>query len=433
MAPTTPIGDLATLAEVLDVTEEAAANIVLTAAVQEQSTPESQTAAASITLTPSVIEQVAAAETAAGSIALTPGVVEQAGAADTVSASISLTPNVVEDAGAAGTETALVDLTLTPNVADEQTGATETASATLTLTPNVVEEAGAAATETAAGSISLTPAVTAQGGAAETAAGSIALTAGVVEQAGATETAQASISLSPGVTESATQAAVAPDSGANHQWDWTAGSGTTVTDVNGAEDASWNAVGWQTGAGANDVYGRPDGSDDYGSWSTTAFDFGISGPITIFQWLKPESSISDDRLINSEFSSVNNNLYTGFGSGTAFDWMLTRGGNQQSIRAGDVSNYYGDWIAYACTAGPSNGMVSYLATPGDSYSVDQLGTTSVPPTDSGSWENTVTWGGYQGNSENSFNGGIDVSFIDDTEWTQSELQTFVDDSKGLYS
>lgn len=223
-----------------------------------------------------------------------------------------------------------------------------------------------------------------------------------------------------------------PDSGASHQWNFTAGSGTTVSDVNGAEDADWNAIGWQTGAGAEDTYGQPDGSDDYAPFDAQAFNFGVSGPITIFYWLEPESTISDDRLLNSEFSASGNNFYTGFGNGTQFDWMLTRNGSQQYIRAGDVSNYYGEWIAYAVTAGPSNGLVSYLAESGDSYSVDQLGTASVPSQATGDWEQTVTWAGYAGSSESSFNGGLDIAFVDNTEWTQSELQTFVDDSKSLY-
>lgn len=233
-----------------------------------------------------------------------------------------------------------------------------------------------------------------------------------------------------------------PDSGGTHQWNYTEGSGTTVADSIASLDIAYSGATWQTGAGADDSYLELDGTDDYGDLGSASQSelshFVRDAQGTAFVWVKPSSGAADSDMgiLSSEFSTAapaisirhvpDQAVFVRIGSDDGAVLDINGGG----LSASDE----GDWVAYAASVDGTDGYL-YSARPPD-YDLVQQASGTVQRTQSADLNQTVKWGAdtdSSGNPQRFWTGGFDVSFIDDAGWTQSELQSFVDNSKDLYA
>ena len=234
------------------------------------------------------------------------------------------------------------------------------------------------------------------------------------------------------VTVEDTESAI-PDSGGLHQWHYDNWSGTTITDQIGTLDLNFTSITEGSPEGAGGTHGVLDGVDDYAEISSSEWSSLITETQgTIFKWAYFDESGKDsfNYLVGTDLTGQNNNIairpdqdYEGF------KFSLTVGGDRTDldVTIDDVSDL---WIAYAFVVDGST-MYMYEARPPD-YEMDLLGTASAPSSGSGDWEYDIGIG-YQ-TDENGFemDGRLDLSFYDDGDWSESELQEFVDDSKQFY-
>ena len=224
-----------------------------------------------------------------------------------------------------------------------------------------------------------------------------------------------------------------PDSGGNHQWDFTEGSDSFVADVNGDLNADFTSISWATGSGTDNVFAELDGENyaDLGSESRPKLShFVRDGKGTAFAWVKPSDSSDMRAIYGTNFSNSDASIMLWKrGDNDDYQWYCGNGddSNVWNISGGEPST---DWVALAGTADGSTAQL-YIAEPPD-YSISEIGTESVSGTRDVDLDTNVYIGRPADNPERNWDGGIDLSFIDDKGWTESELQSFVDDSKELY-
>ena len=223
-----------------------------------------------------------------------------------------------------------------------------------------------------------------------------------------------------------------PDSGADHQWNYTTGSGTTVEDTIADLDLSYTSISdWPTDAGAGGTYAKLDETDDADVGDDKFTHFFENKEGTYLLWAFIDSGWSDGgKPTRSPWGTGRTSTNTNIG----FEWRddeyaaaLTIDGNFNDVSGGTVSDHEGEWVASALVADGSNWRL-YLATPGD-YNVSELGSTSISGSDSGTWSQNLLFGA---DSNNVFEGGTDIQFVDSDAWTESEIQSFVNDSKEFY-
>ena len=227
-----------------------------------------------------------------------------------------------------------------------------------------------------------------------------------------------------------------PDSGGTHQWNYDEGSGDTFADSIATLDGTLvNNPSWASDAGAGGSYVVLNGTDQYGdlgSESRTEFThFTENGVGTWAKWIKPANttdrmsvavSTSDSAFVGTELrvdsGEVQWRCYTGDGN---FPWV-SDGGSYSAD----------DWIFVAGTADGSDAF-TYLAEPPD-YDVLQVGSDEINTGEltSQDFDNNVEIGRSANDGSNHFEGGIGLDFTDNSSRTQSNLQEWVDDTKGFY-
>jgi len=218
-----------------------------------------------------------------------------------------------------------------------------------------------------------------------------------------------------------------PDSGGDHQWNTNEGGGTTLTDSIGDLNGSINGPSWETGGGTHDVYLFYDGSDDYvdlGSQSQSALSSVVEAPATICAWIYVSEDVSSDRLniFATETTSNGNNFNFQWREDNNEFWLQVA---PDDFRLNGGSITYDEWIPTAFTISSSEGNL-YVGE-----NMDNVDSGAYAPS-SGDLEHNVKIGGESDSLVARFYGGIDLSFYEEREWSRSELQDWVDDTKKFY-
>ena len=226
-----------------------------------------------------------------------------------------------------------------------------------------------------------------------------------------------------------------PDSGGSHQWNHDEGEGTTLSDAIGGLDGAINGATWTSGAGTEDVYLDYDGTDDFtdlGSGSRSALSHFVNdGAGTILFWINP------DTIASSGVNYIAGTAFTGSARSLIFaardgdDWFFRA--TTSSDVVWDIQGGSADTNEWAAVAGVADGsdVFIYEAKPPD-YDVTQVASATVGDTEGGDLEQNVNIGRETDNETRHWDGGIDLAFTDTSAKSQSELQTFVDDSKKFY-
>jgi hypothetical protein len=226
-----------------------------------------------------------------------------------------------------------------------------------------------------------------------------------------------------------------PNSGALHQWNFTEGSGTTVTDVNSNLDLGFTSISsWEAGVGTGNVYADLDGANDYVPLSDDTWDFFLDpAQGTLFFWCKPEFTGERRILVASDRDNTGNELYlvVDTRSSNQIRFVHTVASQYTNISGGDPANHVGEWIAVAAVANDSGTDKLYLATLPD-YTVVEVANATGPSASPGTWDTPLNmYRRSAGNTEH-WLGGADLAFVDDSPQTQAEIQQFVDDTKSFY-
>lgn len=229
-----------------------------------------------------------------------------------------------------------------------------------------------------------------------------------------------------------------PDSGADHQWNYTAGSGTLVSDTIGSLDADFTGLDWVSGSGAGNVYGELDGVDDIadlGSGTRSGWlHFVEDHQGTLFWWVRPESGEDLTICGCNDFASDERGFFLHlFGNAVDSDIEFFMSDGESQIVRDDYGNIPTEsWSAVALVCDGSDALF-YQAVPATNYDVELVGSASIDAdSGSGDLERNVVIGDKMTARGDNFAGGMDISFKDQISWTESELQSFVDDSKGLF-
>jgi len=231
------------------------------------------------------------------------------------------------------------------------------------------------------------------------------------------------------------------DSGGTHQWNTTQGSGTTLTDSIGTLDGDINGATWTTGKGTKNVHLDYDGSNDttnFGSASQSELRHFIEdGTGTILQWIRPDSTSTRFTSIGSELSSSTVGFGVEYNVSKAGEvrWVGLNGSGSDlwDARSGDVL-VSGEWQVVAMTVNGSGDALIYHAEDSSGYTLTQEASDSYDTSRrvSSDLDDNVSLGFVTGQSDFHFDGGIDLTFIDNSEQSQSVLQAFVDDTKQFY-
>lgn len=224
-----------------------------------------------------------------------------------------------------------------------------------------------------------------------------------------------------------------PDSGGTHQYNATAGSGTTLTDSIGSLNGSINGATWKSEAGAKDAYLDYDGTDDRTEITGSASDLGhfINGHGTLFAWIKPTADQYGNFLDSGGIGTGNSGLV---GITRQSDGSLrTTANNQNGDGMWDISpsdKLSQNWRAVAMTA---DGSKARLFKTDSNDTVSQIGSESISNTQPDKdLKNDLHLGYDSDNSGNQFAGGIDIVWTDSVAQSQSNIQLFVDGSKQFY-
>jgi len=231
-----------------------------------------------------------------------------------------------------------------------------------------------------------------------------------------------------------------PNSGGTHQWNHDEASGTALTDELESLDGTINGATWESGVGTNDGYLRYDGSNDWtdlGSDSRSEFrHFVEDGEGTIFFWTKPDQISTRVSAISSSLSTsdVGVSVEYNWNSDGEIRWMSVNGSKEIWDTQGTNSALIADvWQPIAVTVGESTAHV-YQGDPSDKYSISEVAsdTFSTDELISSDLDYNMAFGRHQQGTNFYFDGGVDLVFADSVAWSQSEIQSFVDDSASFF-
>ena len=224
-----------------------------------------------------------------------------------------------------------------------------------------------------------------------------------------------------------------PDSGGTHQYNATAGTGTTLEDVIGSLDGDIQGASWQSGIGAGDNYLLYDGDTDQTELPGSDSDlshFSI-GQGTIFAWIRPDSRDRSPICGVSSSTSDAGGPYLDWEQDEEFrvEWIIDNERYKIEASPGAPTE---TWFPVILTGDGSGGEAEgYWGDPTNNYELESLGTVSLPSATEGNLDDTMLLGRIRA-GEVTFDGGQDIVWFDDKKRSQSDLQSFVDDSKHLY-
>ena len=224
-----------------------------------------------------------------------------------------------------------------------------------------------------------------------------------------------------------------PDSGGTHQWNHLENGGTTLGDSIGTLDATINGATWTSGLGTGGGHLDYDGVDDDSVLSGGASEFTHftdAGTGTFFTWINPDT-LDDSRVIlGSTATTTEVGVYFAI-SGGDLRCSLYYGTNEGGFGVGtNAKASYpasaGEWAPVAFTADGSTLKV-WAGDP-----ITEIASDTLEGTTGSDWSNDPYFG-YGPLTDYRHDGGMDLTFTDSDAWTQSELQSFVDDSREFYS
>ena len=223
-----------------------------------------------------------------------------------------------------------------------------------------------------------------------------------------------------------------PDSGADHYYPVTAGSGPTIEDVNGNVDLTDYNGSWVSGEGIGEVYADLDGVDNMADTARSNATWG-NQTLTVTVWTKPASTT--DRLLSSNVD------------GDTIAWDFRDGGetfqlNDGSTGGGNISLSgsfsvnTNDWNFLAGTVNISTNEASFYAA-----DVNDTNTTEVDNTsDYGDGNNRfddadhLTLGASNDPPGDFFEGGVDaIQYFAGEEKSKSDIDAWFNDTKEFYS
>ena len=220
-----------------------------------------------------------------------------------------------------------------------------------------------------------------------------------------------------------------PDSGGTHQWNHLENGGTTLGDSIGTLDATINGATWTSGLGTGGGHLVYDGANDDSVLSGGASEFTHftdAGTGTFFTWITPDT-LADSRVILGSTATTTEVgayfLITG-GDLRCSLYYGTNGVETQAKASYPASA--GEWAPVAFTADGSTLKV-WAGDP-----ITEIASDTLEGTTGSDWSNDPYFG-YGPLTDYRHDGGMDLTFTDSDAWTQSELQSFVDDSREFYS
>ena len=227
------------------------------------------------------------------------------------------------------------------------------------------------------------------------------------------------------------------NSGADHQWDFSEGSGSTVGDKIGGLDGSITNATFAAGKGVGGTHMVYDGSSDFvdlGSNSRTAFKSLTDQNLgTCAIWFRPHDT-SNNYQVWGNTGDLND---VGFGmrirSGAEFGVVVLDGDGSRSvlIKSGGGVLTQNNWTFIAFTMDGSNTASLYHADVGDT-NVSLENTSSINGSTTADFSSNVNFGRRNDNLGWDLDGQTDVAFYEAREWSDSELQTWVNQTKDFF-
>ena len=221
-----------------------------------------------------------------------------------------------------------------------------------------------------------------------------------------------------------------PDSGGTHQWNHDEGSDTTLGDVIGSLDGSINGASWQSGAGTKDTHLDYNGDDDHtdlGSQSRVAFKhFTSDKQGTLFCWINPSNVSGLSAFWGA--TAANDNIGFGFRlNDDDINFFMNDGSGTPMVSMGATNVASTGWQPVAVTCDGSDARIWH------GESITEEATESIGGGTTDDFTHNVSFGRItQDGGIQYYDGKIDLAWSDDVARSQSELQSFVDDTKQFY-
>ena len=226
---------------------------------------------------------------------------------------------------------------------------------------------------------------------------------------------------------------VIPDSGGTHQWNSDKGSGTTWGDSIGTLDGSISGPTWVTGSGgAGDAYLSSDGESDFIDIPNSASEFGhwMEGKGTWFAWVNFDETTAE-YIFDANDAFAGNNSSVGFRydfQSSALRAIATNSGGTNIFDLNGGNPTTGAWRAVALTGDGSTARI-FLSDSNDNLT--EPANTSISNTETADLNSDVRVGDSIPASV-SVDGDYDIHWTDNVARSQSDLQSFVDETKNLY-
>ena len=237
-----------------------------------------------------------------------------------------------------------------------------------------------------------------------------------------------------------------PDSVAENQeihWRYDEGDGTEVADHEDTHnlDADFTGITWNDSAGLDGWHGVLDGVDDYanlGSDGRSALGkFTDGGEATFTAWIKPASNTSAGCFFGKNRSSNIAGLRCQYGpdqGDNELSWIHSDGDGTATILTEDVGDLTDEWVFYALVLDGDFNMDGYYAIADGDYTVTSGDSSSIGSNTEDEWGDDPHIGASRPDDFDNveWDGGIDDMRLIGAEISQSDLQEFVDKTKGNY-
>jgi hypothetical protein len=226
-----------------------------------------------------------------------------------------------------------------------------------------------------------------------------------------------------GLHDSLTASAI-PDSVASqgvNYWPIDEGSGTTLVDAIGSSDLTIQGGTRTTGVGEGDEYVDLDGTDDdiFGS-HTGALD--LSNAWTILGWFRIDAVLSSTQTIFAwDDTSTSEFLTAGFDDGNGGRWFFGSDGRTGNITENSINT---TWAVTGVAHDGAGGL--RIIHEGTTVHTDNSG--------SASWLSGLneTYIGSDLSTGTYLGAGVDQPWYADSELSDSEVQTFINETEDLY-
>ena len=225
---------------------------------------------------------------------------------------------------------------------------------------------------------------------------------------------------------------VIPDSGGTHQWNADEGSESTLADAIGNLTGTRSTPEWRSDAGVGGHYLHFGGED-----AVTLENGGRSelshwindGVGTYVCWINRDETGTRHMLVGGNRESGKKELSISIEDDDSISAdMHTSNGKPIDVSGGSVLD--DGWVCIAVTA---DGEDCFIYHTDENHHLDQKSSASIETDDleSGDLDDDVQFGERTSDSDGLV-GGFDVPWFDDVGRSETDLQSFVDDSKQFF-